>query len=43
MGITFPGVVTDGVTRTAANLDPAWIGLDTAMLLGQAAGNQVRC
>ena len=27
IGITFPGVVTDGVTRTAANMDPAWIGL----------------
>ena len=26
VGITFPGVVTDGVTRTAANLDPSWIG-----------------
>jgi len=42
VGITFPGVVTDGVTRTAANLDPAWIGLDAAALFGRAAGNQVR-
>jgi polyphosphate glucokinase len=42
MGITFPGVVTDGVTRTAANLDPAWIGLDAAALFGRAAGNPVR-
>jgi polyphosphate glucokinase len=42
VGITFPGVVIDGVTRTAANLDPAWIGLDAAALFTQAAGNPVR-
>jgi polyphosphate glucokinase len=42
VGITFPGVVTDGVTRTAANLDPAWIGLDAASLFGTATGSQVR-
>jgi polyphosphate glucokinase len=38
VGITFPGVVTDGVTRTAANLDPAWIGLDAAALFHEATG-----
>jgi polyphosphate glucokinase len=42
VGITFPGVVTDGVTRTAANLDPAWIGLDAASLFGTATGHPVR-
>ena len=42
VGITFPGVVTDGVTRTAANLDPAWIGLDAASLFARAADNPVR-
>jgi polyphosphate glucokinase len=42
VGITFPGVVTDGETRTAANLDPAWIGYDAASLFGQATGNPVR-
>jgi polyphosphate glucokinase len=42
VGITFPGVVIDGVTLTAANLDPAWIGLDTASLFGRAAGNPVQ-
>ena len=41
VGITFPGVVVDGVTRTAANLDPAWIGLDAASLFGRAVGNRV--
>ena len=42
VGITFPGVVTGGVTRTAANLDPAWIGLNTAEFLAKATGNPVR-
>jgi polyphosphate glucokinase len=42
VGVTFPGVVSGGVTRTAANLDPAWIGLDTATLLADACGSQVR-
>ena len=42
VGITFPGVVADGVTRTAANMDPAWIGLDAAALLAKATGNPVR-
>jgi len=42
VGITFPGVVADGVTRTAANMDPAWLGLDAGALFGKAAGNQVR-
>jgi polyphosphate glucokinase len=42
VGITFPGVVTDGEIRTAANLDPAWIGVDAGELFGKATGNQVR-
>ena len=42
VGITFPGVVTDGVTRTAANLDRKWIGVDAAALFGRATRNQVR-
>jgi polyphosphate glucokinase len=41
IGITFPGVVTNGVTRTAANLDPAWIGLDARGLFCKAAGSSV--
>ena len=42
VGITFPGVVADGVTRTAANMDPAWIGLEAAALFAKATGNGVR-
>ena len=41
IGITFPGVVTDGVTRTAHNMDPAWLGLDAASLFGRATGGKV--
>jgi polyphosphate glucokinase len=37
-GITFPGVVTNGVIRTAANLDPAWVGVDACDLFGAATG-----
>ncbi|MEU8772636.1 polyphosphate--glucose phosphotransferase [Streptomyces sp. NPDC048606] len=33
VGVTFPGVVTNGITRTAANVDKAWVGLDAAALL----------
>jgi polyphosphate glucokinase len=40
-GVTFPGVVVDGVIRTAANLDHAWIGLDAAKFLGAATGLDV--
>jgi polyphosphate glucokinase len=41
-GITFPGVVTGGVIRTAANLDPSWIGVDACELFGTATGLQVQ-
>jgi polyphosphate glucokinase len=42
IGITFPGVVIDGTIRTAANLDPAWIGVDASALFGKATDNPVR-
>ncbi|MEU1279948.1 polyphosphate--glucose phosphotransferase [Streptomyces sp. NPDC005805] len=38
VGITFPGVVTHGVTRTAANVDKGWIDKDAARLLGDRLG-----
>lgn len=37
-GLTFPGVVIGGVTHTAANLDPAWIGMDARALFTKATG-----
>ncbi|WP_327177750.1 ROK family protein [Streptomyces sp. NBC_01335] len=38
VGITFPGVVTDGVTRTAANVDKGWVDLDARALLSERLG-----
>jgi polyphosphate glucokinase len=34
VGITFPGVITGSVIRTAANVDKDWVGVDAAQLLG---------
>jgi polyphosphate glucokinase len=42
IGCTFPGVVMNGVTRTAANLDKAWIGLDGRELLCKVTGQDIR-
>jgi polyphosphate glucokinase len=39
VGITFPGVVAGGVTRTAANLDKSWMGADAASLFTKAIGS----
>ncbi len=41
IGITFPGVVSAGTIRTAANLDPGWIGVDALAFFGEAAGQPV--
>lgn len=41
IGVTMPAVVTNGVIRTAANIDRAWIGTDAAHLLVQATGRAV--
>lgn len=41
VGVTFPGVVVDGTTRTAANVDPAWIGADARKLFAEATGLKV--
>ncbi|MEU0218090.1 ROK family protein, partial [Streptomyces sp. NPDC006265] len=39
IGVTFPGVVTDGATiRTAANVDDSWIDTDARALLGERLG-----
>ncbi|NED88424.1 ROK family protein [Streptomyces sp. SID11233] len=38
VGITFPGVVTGGVTRSAANVDKGWIDLDARALLSEKLG-----
>jgi polyphosphate glucokinase len=41
VGCTYPGVVTDGTVRTAANVDQSWIGTNAAELLGKATGQTV--
>ncbi|MEU9254050.1 polyphosphate--glucose phosphotransferase [Streptomyces sp. NPDC048270] len=38
VGVTFPGVVTSGVTRSAANMDKGWVGADAAALLARELG-----
>jgi polyphosphate glucokinase len=38
VGCTFPGVVRAGVARTAANIDPAWLGTDVEALLARRTG-----
>lgn len=40
-GITFPGVVKQGRTLSAANLDPQWVGTDAAKVLSLATGDSV--
>jgi polyphosphate glucokinase len=40
--VGFPGVVRRGVTRTAPNLHPAWIGVDLDRLLTRELGKPVR-
>lgn len=40
LGVTYPGVVVDGVVQTAANVDAAWIGTNAADAYSQALGGQ---
>ncbi|HAJ60585.1 MAG TPA: chromosome partitioning protein ParA [Cyanobacteria bacterium UBA8543] len=42
VSVGFPGVVSHGVTKTAANLDPDWIGFDLATALSERLGKPVR-
>ncbi|WP_433241047.1 polyphosphate--glucose phosphotransferase [Streptosporangium sp. CA-135522] len=41
VGVTFPGVVVDGITRTAANVDQSWIGEDARALFAKVTGMPV--
>jgi polyphosphate glucokinase len=38
LGVTFPGVVVDGTTRTAANVDKGWVGVDARAMLAERLG-----
>jgi polyphosphate glucokinase len=41
VGVTFPGVVVDGVVRTAANVDKSWLDTPAAKLFGERLGRPV--
>src|SRR6185437_14766447 len=41
VGATFPGVVTNGTIRTAANVDKSWVGTDAASMFGKAMSTDV--
>jgi polyphosphate glucokinase len=41
VGVTFPGVVVDGVTRTAANVDKSWLDAPAAQLFSERLGKPV--
>jgi polyphosphate glucokinase len=40
LGVTYPGVVTNGVVRTAANVDKAWIGTQVNDIISGALDGQ---
>jgi polyphosphate glucokinase len=41
LGVTYPGVVVNGVVQTAANVDKSWIGTDARKLFTDAIGAPV--
>jgi len=41
IGVTLPAVVTNGIVRTAANIDPSWVGTDARKLLSDRLGRPV--
>lgn len=40
VGVTYPGVVVDGVTMSAANVSKRWIGLEARALIADATGRE---
>ncbi len=40
LGVTYPGVVVNGVVQTAANVDKGWIGTNAAEIIGAELGGQ---
>lgn len=41
VGVTFPGIVRNGIIGSAANVDRTWIGVDLASLLRERLGRPV--
>ena len=39
-GLTLPSVVTSGTARTAANIDPSWVGTDVRALVRERTGRE---
>ncbi len=42
VSVGFPGVIAEGITHTAPNLDPGWAGFKLAAELGELTGKPVR-
>lgn len=40
LGVTYPGVVKEGVVQTAANVDKSWIGSDAGHIIGAELGGR---
>ena len=40
VGVTLPSVIKSGVARTAANIDPTWVGTDARALFADALGGR---
>jgi polyphosphate glucokinase len=40
LGVTYPGVVTNGIVQTAANVDKGWIGRNARDVIGGALNGQ---
>jgi polyphosphate glucokinase len=40
LGVTYPGVVTGGIVRTAANVDKGWIGINAQEVIGAELGGR---
>jgi polyphosphate glucokinase len=41
VGVGFPGVVIDGITRSAANVDPGWVDFDADAAMERVLGRPV--
>ncbi len=41
IGVTLPAVVQRGMVRSAANIDPSWIGTNAEQLFGEITGRKV--
>ncbi|WP_084263302.1 polyphosphate--glucose phosphotransferase [Actinomadura formosensis] len=41
VGVTYPGVVIDGVAMSAANVSRRWLGVDAASLLADVTGREI--